>query len=49
MTQRKWLDIKISQISPKESGSKWKSNTQQEYVRHLNTQPGGVPEVKQGV
>ena len=38
-----------SQILPKESGSKRKNDTQQEYVWHLNTQPEGVPEVKKGV
>ena len=38
--------MKISQILPKESGSKWKNDTQQEYVWHLNTQPESVPEVK---
>ena len=45
------LNVKISQILPKESGSKWKKNdTQQEYFWHLNTQPNtqGVPEVKKG-
>ena len=35
MTQRQWLDMKIS---PKECGSKGKSNTQQDYVWHWNTQ-----------
>ena len=40
--------MKISQILPKMSGSKWKNDTQQEYVWHLNTQPEGVPEVKKG-
>ena len=33
--------MKISQILPKESGSKQKNDTQQEYVWHLNTQPEG--------
>ena len=32
MTQREWLDMNIFQILPKGSGSKWKSNGQQEYV-----------------
>ena len=41
--------MKISQILPKESHSKWKIDTQQEYVWHLNTQPERVPEVKRGV
>ena len=40
--------MKISQILPKESGSKRKNYTQQEYFWHLNTQPEGVPEVKKG-
>ena len=40
--------MKISQILPKESGSKRKNDTQQEYFLHLNTQPEGVPEVKKG-
>ena len=40
--------MKISWIFPKESGSKRKNDTQQEYFWHLNTQPQGVPEVKKG-
>ena len=48
MARREWLDMKIEQISPQESGSKWKSNTQQEYVWLLNNRQEGVPEVKKG-
>ena len=44
---QEWPEVKIPQISPKKNGSKWKSNTQRQYVWHLNTQP--VPEVKKGV
>ena len=39
MTQKEWLNMKTSQILPKESGSKRKNDTQQEFVWHLNTQP----------
>ena len=38
--------MKISQVLPKKSSSKWKNDTQQEHVWHLNTHPEGVPEVK---
>ena len=51
MTPKEWLNLKISQILgllPKESGSKRKYDTQQEFVWHLKTQPEGVPEVKKG-
>ena len=48
MTQKEWLNTKISQMLPQESGSKRKIDTQQEYVWHLKTQPEGVPEVKKG-
>ena len=48
VTQKEWLNLKISQILPKESGSKRKNDTQQEYVWHLKTQPEGVTEVKTG-
>ena len=43
MTQKEWLNLKIL---PKQSVSKRKIHTQQEYVWHLKTQPEGVPEVK---
>ena len=42
--------MKISQKLPKESASKQKkTDTQQDNIWHLNTQPEGVPEVKKGV
>ena len=40
MTPKERLNIKISQILPKESSSKRKNYTQHEYFWHLNTQRG---------
>ena len=48
MTKSEWLNLKISQMFPKESGAKRKKDAQQEYARHLKTQSEGVPEVKKG-